>query len=87
MDGIRCESQSFPRKWSPIRFSFERKQREGHFRKNGYIMCIGSEAKQSKTSGELETFNVTEGCVWGVGGSALGWVESLLCFSGSELRL
>lgn len=33
MDGVRCESQSFPRKWSPIRYSFESKQKEGHFRK------------------------------------------------------
>ena len=29
---------------------------------NRYIMCIGPEAKQSKTSRELETFNVTKVC-------------------------
>ena len=53
---------------------------------NGYIMCIGPEAKQSKTSRELETFNVTTVLGGAGGGGALGWVQSLLCFSGSELR-
>ena len=72
MDGVRSESQSFPRKWSPIRYSFESKQKEGHFRK--WVHHV--HRPRGKTEQDQQGARDLQ-CDYSVGGCGRRWCSGL----------